>query len=372
VKVGLIHIPYVRPERTHRETFEWSIKLAVEADQAGVDEMMVTEHATEAWEPIPNPEMVISAAALETERIKFAPMAHLLPYHNPASLALQVGWLSQILEGRYFLGIGAGAYHNDGVVRGHRDLSENHLMLREALEIMQRVWAREPFHYEGRYFQAGYPEQEKPARPGDQDVLLTDFSPWGGNLDIAVTGLSVESASMRVAGENGYIPVSVYSGADTLRRHWEIYSAAAREKGLVPDQTLHHVSHDVIIADTDQEAMKLAVEGGLGETWERYLLPLFRRIRPERIQGFVDEVPGATLADVDANWLAQHVWIVGSPDTVHEKLGQLFEASGGWGTLQLQTHDYIDNPGPWIESMQRLVTEVAPKLELTKPDPVTM
>src|SRR3546814_6466317 len=37
-------------------------------------------------------------------------MAHILPHHNPTKLAMTVGWLSQILEGRYFMGIGAGAY----------------------------------------------------------------------------------------------------------------------------------------------------------------------------------------------------------------------------------------------------------------------
>src|SRR5882757_586165 len=106
---GLIHIPYMRLGRTARQTFDWAIRMAVEADQAGFTEMMVAEHATQAWECIPNPELVIAAAARETDRVRFAPMAHLLPYHNPASLAIQVGWLSQILEGRYFLGIGSGA-----------------------------------------------------------------------------------------------------------------------------------------------------------------------------------------------------------------------------------------------------------------------
>ena len=65
------------------------------------------------------------------------------------------------------------------------------------------------------------------------------------------------------------------------------------------------------------------------------------------------------------------MWVVGSPETVREKLGVLFEASGGWGTLQLQTHDYMDNPEPWLESMRRLVTEVAPTLELPEAETVS-
>ena len=135
---GLIHIPYMRPERSSRETFDWALANAREADKAGFTEFMVAEHATQKWECIPTPELVIAAAAVQTERIKFAPMAHLLPHHHPAGLAIQVGWLSQILEGRYFLGIGAGAYPQASLLHGIEDLSTNPARVRESLEIMEK------------------------------------------------------------------------------------------------------------------------------------------------------------------------------------------------------------------------------------------
>ena len=92
---------------------------------------------------------------------------------------------------------------------------------------MHRVWAREPFHFEGRYFRAEFPEQGEPVEPSDEDYLIADFGPWDGSVDIAVTGLSVNSASMCIPGSNGYIPVSVYSGAANLKAHWETYRDAA-------------------------------------------------------------------------------------------------------------------------------------------------
>jgi len=164
---GIIHIPYMRPERTSRQTFDWALENARQADQAGFTEFMVAEHATQKWECIPNPELVIAAAAVQTERIKFAPMAHLLPHHHPAGLAIQVGWLSQILEGRYFLGIGAGAYPQASYLHGIEDIENNPARVRESLEIMEKIWKREPFFQKGQFWSAGYPEEVESAAEHD-------------------------------------------------------------------------------------------------------------------------------------------------------------------------------------------------------------
>ena len=106
---GIIFHPYMRPGRTARQTFEWGVQSARQADEVGISTMMISEHASQIWENIPNPELIMAAAALQTKNISFAPMAHILPHQHPTKLAIMVGWLSQILEGRYFLGIGAGA-----------------------------------------------------------------------------------------------------------------------------------------------------------------------------------------------------------------------------------------------------------------------
>lgn len=109
MKIAMFQTPYMGPERSDREVFEWAVKQAVVADKAGFSEYWVGEHATLPWEGIPSPELVIAAAALQTEQIKLGPLAHLLPYHHPATLAVQTSWLSHILKGRYMLGVATGA-----------------------------------------------------------------------------------------------------------------------------------------------------------------------------------------------------------------------------------------------------------------------
>jgi len=178
--------------------------------------------------------------------------------------------------GTLFLGIGAGAYPlatymhgikvpNDGSGTGF--LNE---MVRESLYIMEKIWKREPFFYEGRFWDAGFPEEAPAETEEDEQHKLANYSPWNGAFpEIAVTGFSANSPSMKLAGERNFKPISIYSGLEALKRHWEIYSEAAIKAGHKPDRSRHAVSQTVFVADTDKEAK----EAGYGRA-DRLLLSI--------------------------------------------------------------------------------------------------
>jgi alkanesulfonate monooxygenase SsuD/methylene tetrahydromethanopterin reductase-like flavin-dependent oxidoreductase (luciferase family) len=357
----MFQTPLQRPERTPRQVFDWAVRQAIEADQAGYSEYWVGEHATLNWESIPNPELVISACARETEKIKFGPGAHLLPYYHPATLAVQVAWLSRVLEGRYMLGVGAGAYPSDAALRGLTDLQLNHEMMEEALEIMNRIWECKPFHFEGKFWNAGYPELEG---EGGTHGEWRDLSPHGGKVAIGMTGLSERSPSITYAGTHGYMPLSVFAGDAFLKQHWKDYEAAATAAGRTADRSVHHVLRDAFVAETDAKAKKLAIEGALGYAWSQYLLPTYKRFGI--LNGLLHD-PNMDVEKVDLDYLAEHVWIVGSVDTVVEKFQAWIDDIGGFGTFLQYSHDYADNPEPWLESMRLLSQEVAPRVKMPAP-----
>ncbi len=350
MKFAMFQTPFMRPSRSPREVFDWAVEQAVECDRVGFTEYWIGEHATMTYESIPNPELIIAAAARGTESIKLCPGAHLPAYHHPASLAVQVSWLTQVTQGRYILGVGAGAYPSDAAVRGLRDLSNNHRMMLEAIEIMERVWRGEPFHFEGEFWSAGFPESD-PAHP------WRDVRPFGGGVQIALAGLSPNSPTLSFAGSRKYLPLSVYAGEAAVANHWETYAKAAAGAGHEVDRSDLHVVRDVLVAETDAEAKKLAVEGGMGEAWRNYLLPVYKQF------GLLQAMlPDHDIDTVDMDTLAEHVWIVGSPETVAAKLADIHDRTGGWGTTMVYGHDYTDDPKPWIQSLELLTTEVAPKL----------
>ena len=365
---GIIFHPYMRPGRTARQTFEWGVQSAVQADQAGITTMMISEHASQIWENIPNPELIMAGAALQTKNISFAPMAHILPHQHPTKLAMTVGWLSQILEGRYFMGIGAGAYPDATYMHGIKaedpaTRSEQlNDMVRESLDIMEKIWKREPFWHEGEFWTAGFPEEEEPQTEEDEQHMLANYAPYGGAFpEFAVTGFSMNSPSMKLAGERNFKPVSIYSGLDALKKHWEIFSEANIKAGFTPDRKRHAVSHTIFVGDTDAEAKKEVMEGPIGYCFDRYLIPIWRRFG--MMDGFAKD-HGIDPLKADLEFLVDKVFIVGSPDTVVDKINTLFEQCGGWGTLQIECHDYYDDPAPWFHSLELAAKEVAPRIKL--------
>jgi len=353
MKVGMFQTPFMRPERSAKQVFDWAVRQAVHADKIGFSEYWVGEHGTLDWESIPSPELVIAAAAAQTSRISFGPLAHLLPYHHPATLAVQSAWLSQILEGRYMMGVATGAYPTDAALRGITDMSNNHAMMLESIGIMEKVWKGEPFQYEGDYWNAGFPTVD-PTHPP------RDLKPHGGTMQMAMTGLSAPSPSIGFAGTHGFIPASVYAGNEFLRSHFETYRDKMAEAGRSSSRSAHRVVRDVIVADTDEAARKLAVEGGIGHAWTTYIKPTYQRFGV--LKGLLHD-PDYPADKVDADYLAEHVWIVGSPDTVTRKMQAWFDELGGpFGTLLIYSHDYLDDPAPWEHSMDLLANVVAPQL----------
>jgi len=103
------------------------------------------------------------------------------------------------------------------------------------------------------------------------------------------------------------------------------------------------------------------MDGPIGYCFNRYLIPIWQRFG--MMDGFAKDA-GIDPADADLEFLVDNVFVVGSPDTVVDKLSTLFEACGGWGTLQVESHDYYDDPSPWWNSLELIAKEVAPRVKL--------
>ncbi|MEU6643618.1 hypothetical protein ABZ863_13850 [Saccharomonospora sp. NPDC046836] len=181
-------------------------------------------------------------------------------------------------------------------------------------------------------------------------------------MRVGITGLSKNSPSIRMAGLRGcYLPVSVYSGVGALDNHWQNYQQACQETGREAKRSDHRVVRDVLVADTDADAdaRKLAIEGGMGKAWREYMLPIYKH--HNLLDSMISD-PDMSSDDVDIDWLCDNVWIIGSPDTVLEKLRAWRAENGEFGTLMIYNHDYSDDPAPWNESVHRLAQDIAPRL----------
>ena len=66
-------------------------------------------------------------------------------------------------------------------------------------------------------------------------------------------------------------------------------------------------------------------------------------------------------SDVTIDYLIDHVWLVGSPDTVTERLKETSEVLGGFGTVIANCYDFSDRSDQWMHSLELLANEVMPR-----------
>jgi alkanesulfonate monooxygenase SsuD/methylene tetrahydromethanopterin reductase-like flavin-dependent oxidoreductase (luciferase family) len=349
MKLGLFGQPFHPPGRSPYDCQEWDLQVIRWLDELGFEEAWFGEHHTLPWEPNPAPDILIAQAFRETKRIRLGTGGVCLPYHNPAVVANRIAWLDHVAQGRLNFGVAAGAIPSDWKLLGLKG-EDTRDMTRESLEIIRKIWFGErPFVHEGKYWRI---EVEAPVPPLF-DAHIRPFQKNGP--PVGVSGLSANSPTLKIAGQMGYIPMSLNGDLSALRSHWQTYAEAAEAAGRTPDRADWRVVKEVIIAETDAKAMKLAVEGGLGDYQRGYAGVLGRLMRNlPKVDGPEDPM--------SAEYNARHSWIVGSPSTVREKLEQFQHESGGFGTLLLFACDYTDQPQAWRDSLQLLAHEVAPKI----------
>jgi alkanesulfonate monooxygenase SsuD/methylene tetrahydromethanopterin reductase-like flavin-dependent oxidoreductase (luciferase family) len=143
-----------------------------------------------------------------------------------------------------------------------------------------------------------------------------------------------------------------------LRSHWEGVEAGARSAGRTASRGEWRISRDVHVAETDAQARREAIEGAIGRDYRDYFLPLLRMGRQYTILKRDTDMPDER---VTLEYLADEIWVVGSPETVARKIRALYEDVGGFGVLLAIAHDWPDQ-AVWDRSMTLLAEEVMPRL----------
>jgi alkanesulfonate monooxygenase SsuD/methylene tetrahydromethanopterin reductase-like flavin-dependent oxidoreductase (luciferase family) len=135
---------FVMPYGEAREAAE----LAKAAEKAGWDGFFV-------WEPVWGMDawVCLTAAAMVTERIRLGTMLTPLSRMRPWKLASETVTLDRLSNGRVILAVGLGAIETGFAEFGEEtDRKRRAELLDEGLEILTRLWSRQPFQYDGRHY----------------------------------------------------------------------------------------------------------------------------------------------------------------------------------------------------------------------------
>jgi alkanesulfonate monooxygenase SsuD/methylene tetrahydromethanopterin reductase-like flavin-dependent oxidoreductase (luciferase family) len=361
VKLGLFMMPMHPPEKPHADAYELDVRTLVAADRLGYDEAWVGEHFTSGWENIPAPDLILAAALQHTQRIRLGTGVACLPNHNPVVLAHRIAQLDQMARGRFNFGIGSGGFPGDfdlfeiDVAGG-----EHRRVTREVIDVVLAVWDA--------------------ANRRDGATLSSDTHRWRFRLPqrtdwgmgvhmapfqqpyppIAVAGLNAYSETLVLAGERGWIPMSInLVPVPTLLTHWAAFETGAARTGARTDRQKWRIARDIYVAETTEEARQQARAGAQARVFEEYFLPLLTYAKQLFLFKSNQSMPDE---DITVDWLMDNIWLVGSPDDVARRIRELHSAVGGFGTVLQLIYDWGDQEDCNRRSMELLAHEVIPQL----------
>jgi len=174
------------------------LEFALLAEQSGFDSVAISDHF-QPWRHTdghaPFSFAWLGAAGARTERIELGTsvVTPTFRYH-PGIVAQAMATLACLFPGRVWLGIGSGESLNE-VPLGIEwpDQKERFGRLREAIELMRRLWTEERVTYEGRYYRA-------------RNATVYDRPEIPVPLYVAASGPVIAKLAGRVA--NGFICTS--------------------------------------------------------------------------------------------------------------------------------------------------------------------
>lgn len=356
MELGYFTMPLHPPGVPVAQTLEDDLRQLTALDEMGYSEAWIGEHFTSAWENIPAPDLFIAAALSRTRNIRLGTGVTCMPNHDPFMIAHRIAQLDQMAQGRFMWGVGSGGFVGDFTVFGFDPESGEHRsMARDAVEVILDIWNDpKPGVYEHKFWRFTIPE------PVEEFGLAFHMKPYQlPHPPIGVAGVSPKSETLFLAGERGWIPMSInLVPVHQLATHWDSVAEGARRGGRVPDRAQWRIAREVYVGETTEQARADMLGGVFARDFERYFKPLLSHMGQ---LGLVKQDADMPDDEVDAEYMLDNIWMVGSAEDVASKIRAMHERVGGFGTLLAMGHEWQPRD-KWLRSMRLLKEDVLPRL----------
>src|SRR5436309_12912074 len=111
--------------------------------------------------------------------------------------------------------------------------------------------------------------QQKYGHDTNTDLMLETLRPntrpfKKPHPPIGVAGVSKGSETLKLAGEHGFLPMSLNLNPGYVASHWESVEEGARRTGRAPRRADWRLVREIFGAQTDAAAWRLSVESRMG------------------------------------------------------------------------------------------------------------
>lgn len=355
MKLGTFMMPVHPPEKSRTECFDEDVEFIVDADKLGFTEAWCGHHVTLEWEPIVSNDIFMANMIARTKNIKLGIGVSIMPQHHPANVAARIALLDHLAHGRLYWGFGQGGVPTDWELFGLPEPKFQAQMTAEALEIVLMLWTQDPpYSYEGKYWQIDQQNHSEELRMG---YPLKPFQQ--PHPPIGMTLMKGDSKGGSIGGAHGYFPMSTnLVHQNTVTQHWKTYCEGAAEAGLPePSRDIWRVSRSIFVGESNEEAWDFCLNSPFGASFN-YMLTLLRNAK---MLDLVKPDPEMPDEEATVEYMLKNLCIIGDKQSCTEQLEQLWEQTGGFGTLLMVKHDF-DDLERWQRCMRVLAEEIVPAL----------
>jgi natural product biosynthesis luciferase-like monooxygenase protein len=312
------------------------------AEDLGFDSFWATEHHFRYFGGmLPNPQMLLVAAAQRTKRMRLGAAVTILPMHHPIRIAEDFAMVDLLSNGRLNFGAGRGMHPLEYAVFD-ADFKTAQLRLPEALDIIVRAWTDSAFEWNGKDYRypklAVYPKpHQKPHPP----IYIT------ANRD---------PESFQMIGRRGYHLMTLpWVATNELQRaRVELYFDALREGGHRVETKDVFVMYPAYVGDSDVQARTEVLNH-----WKRWRLFALEALNLDPSKG---EAYQNVFAHLDYDAMVQDSrGVFGGPETCVRILKRIIEVVGTTH-IGLVFHFGGLSQEKVLQSMERFARFVMPAL----------
>jgi alkanesulfonate monooxygenase SsuD/methylene tetrahydromethanopterin reductase-like flavin-dependent oxidoreductase (luciferase family) len=359
MRLGYFTMPVHPMHRDWSETLREDREAVILADKLGFYDAFIGEHLTDACENITNSMLFHATLIHATQRIKLATGTTNLSQMHPVLVAVNAAMFDHLAQGRFILGVSAGALTSDAEAIGLLDEDRNKIFA-EAIDVILAIWERDPPYDidlpDNRFkvairrvpaLELGVGIMAKPLQKPRPEIVGTVVAPF--------------SPGVVLMGKRDFHPLSAnFLLAKHLRSHWQNYAKGKAEAGETARVSDWRVARTIFVADDDKVARRYAYEDA-NSPYRFYFYQMRAKMKRGNLLYVFKSYKEQPDEEITEDFVMNHCVTYGTVNKVVDEILKLREETGDFGELVYAGMDWVD-PQLARRSMQLMAEEVMPRV----------
>lgn len=329
MNLGFFTMPVHPQGRNYAQTLKEDRESFILADRLGYTEGYCGEHLTDVVENIPNSLMFIATLLDATKTMKVGTSVANLPFSHPVVVASNAAMIDNLFEGRFIFGIGAGILPSDAEALGVLG-QDRQAMFVEAIDQVLALWASDaPYDIKGKFWNISTTKTNWP-EVGVGSIVKPYQKP---HPPIVGTASDPDSKGLIALGRRGWGPISSnLLHINNLANHWINYAKGAAEGGHKANRAIWRVARSIFVADDDKTARSYGGDDP-NSPYRFYMRQLLAKLGRGKKFNVFKMQPDMKDEDVTLDYVLENIVIRGSVNAVVDKILEMHEMIGDFGTL---------------------------------------